>query len=380
MPVTFAMPTVPSLAAAAAVHVFWLGLIAVAGVLVDDVQHRVAAVAGAVALYVLLATSHYYFTVVAHVRSLGTVLASACGSSGGVQPRAHDVFDLETLRADASAHDPEFAWSNFTDVRRAQYAVHNIRIGSRAQQQRLQTQADRAASLVARPAGGSFASCESADGDAAAAYGDREPVTSGSAPSASPVLRSPAAPSGLQLVRGGRFEGDTPDVCIYIERNKNKNVIVYEARYANKEGHAGPLHPTQPIDAYWLKIDPDSRANNRKRGKMDDRVELMGIEKTVAYGIKTTPIPGAPGEFRVSFVALASRQFTLTTVEAGNGTPGCAVLPRPAIVGSLNGHDCVMSNFYVMARETWLLPKVEYVDLFGVRIADGVAETERITP
>jgi hypothetical protein len=59
---------------------------------------------------------------------------------------------------------------------------------------------------------------------------------------------------------------------------------VYAARTV-PFGTSAILIASNPVDAYWLKIDSQSMANARLRGKADDRVELNLMERRLAYGI-----------------------------------------------------------------------------------------------
>jgi hypothetical protein len=117
---------------------------------------------------------------------------------------------------------------------------------------------------------------------------------------------------------------------------------------------------------YWLDIEPSYVEAARKKGKMDDRVELNMIEKKMAYGCSASPKPGEEGTFIVKLVAFPSR---LVTVKLEDGKPVARM--------SINGEDHQLKKIYVTATERTLrLPKVEHIDLFAVD-KDGKAVTER---
>lgn len=203
----------------------------------------------------------------------------------------------------------------------------------------------------------------------------------------------PSQPQGPIIVRGTRFQGDTPYVCMYIERSKNANVVVYEARVERDlAGNVAGLPLTDPLDAYWLDIDAAYVKKARKAGKMHDREELNSLEKRMAYGIKCKRRLDPAGstsdavEFNVKCVALESRPFVLRVITAHLLPNDDAHFTRypvtnvPVLTTAINGQQAAVSRLFVQAAETILLPKVEYVELHGVSLADGSAVTERITP
>lgn len=72
---------------------------------------------------------------------------------------------------------------------------------------------------------------------------------------------------------------ENPNIMFVISRTKNKNIVVYEARV-----DAGAIRAADPVDAYWLDIDPEYMAKNRAKGKDSDREDLNMIERRMAYG------------------------------------------------------------------------------------------------
>jgi len=72
-----------------------------------------------------------------------------------------------------------------------------------------------------------------------------------------------------------------PGVVFVLERGKNKNVVVFECV---KEG--GRLKRGNPIDSYWLNVDPEYVSRTRKAGTKHDRTELLVVERW-PYGFST---------------------------------------------------------------------------------------------
>ncbi len=171
--------------------------------------------------------------------------------------------------------------------------------------------------------------------------------------------------------RGARFQNDEADICMYIQRSKNQNVVCYRGVYVDRASDS--LKPDAPIDAYWLDIDPEYVKANRKNGKMDDRCELNLIDRTVAYGHSVaSPTNCSPLTFyEVSFVALSDRKMVLTSVAGGT----------PVVFSKINGQDAAVTRIYVKATEPkhfWQMPSVEYVELHGVDPLSGEAVLEVI--
>lgn len=200
--------------------------------------------------------------------------------------------------------------------------------------------------------------------------------------------------------RGERFAGDKPSICMYIERSKNKNVVVYEAVPA-----ASDASKVESIHPYWLDIDPDYVAKNRAKGKQDDAEELNFIEKRMAYGVEVHnpahahshshshghghshgAAPASDGKLVATFVALPKRPMSLYTADCRILPPGAAVtdasslqlMNLPVMETMINGEPCIVQSIYVSSVEGFLGPKVQYVELKGTRLADGTDVVERI--
>ena len=75
---------------------------------------------------------------------------------------------------------------------------------------------------------------------------------------------------------------DKETVLFWIERSKNKNIVVYEA-----EKTEDTLDHYNNVVGYWLKIEPSYVAKNRQKGKKDDRVEINMVEKKVCFRVTT---------------------------------------------------------------------------------------------
>jgi len=155
----------------------------------------------------------------------------------------------------------------------------------------------------------------------------------------------------------GETVGLAADPCpahlFVIERSKNANIVVYDA----KSGPTGELRPSEPVVAYWLL--------NAKQGQ---REELNALERNHAYGFDVTP-SDTPGTYVLAFKA--SRQHRLV-IRMLNGCP-VAIAP-------ISGHDGILRRLFVQSKTDSLQQKVVYVELFGEDTATGDRLYEKFVP
>lgn len=128
-------------------------------------------------------------------------------------------------------------------------------------------------------------------------------------------------------VRGSRFHLDETDYCLYIQRSKNANLVVYQSQYNSdsneqdqtaaqnecdasssaksdskrpKKGQKSGsgentgdkffLQSGEALHPLWVKLEPEHVERRRQRGETDDHCELSFIEKKVAYGCSSEKI------------------------------------------------------------------------------------------
>ena len=148
-------------------------------------------------------------------------------------------------------------------------------------------------------------------------------------------------------------EHTCPDHLFVIERSKNKNIVAYDAR----RGPTGDFESSEPVVAYWLL-----------NGDKDKREELTAIEQDRAYGVEVTP-GDSPGTYSMVFKAQRKRHFTLRMLN------GCPVVTIP-----IRGRNAILRKLFVKAKETLVLPKVDYVEFFGEDADTGKTLHEKFKP
>jgi len=136
-----------------------------------------------------------------------------------------------------------------------------------------------------------------------------------------------------------------------IERSKNRNQVVYEAR------RSGDGFDTKdPIKVYWIMVE--------KGGKTEG---LNAIEKKSAYGISVD----SASKDKVVFNLKALKKRTIEAVfDKG----------QARAVMTINGEKCYLQSVYIEAKERSLnpIPKVLYIDITGVSAETGKPVKEQI--
>jgi len=90
----------------------------------------------------------------------------------------------------------------------------------------------------------------------------------------------PAPAYGADLI--AQLKEKCPQVFMVCFRNKNKNVVVYQAR-TSPDG-LRLLDP--PVEGYWLILEPSYQETRKNQGILHDREELSFLDRTVAWGFE----------------------------------------------------------------------------------------------
>jgi hypothetical protein len=138
----------------------------------------------------------------------------------------------------------------------------------------------------------------------------------------------------------------------HIERNKNANIVVYDARVMPDSS----LAEKDPMVVYWIKEAEDNRIE-----------DLKGIERRMAYGFSVESREG--DRLVVQMVAKVGRDLVVDRHEDGY---------RAFI--EINGRLALLDRIYIFAKETLMLPKVKYIELFGTDPETGEETYEKFKP
>lgn len=144
---------------------------------------------------------------------------------------------------------------------------------------------------------------------------------------------------------------DDGKLLFFIQRNKNKNTIVYDANMAS-----GSFNASKPIDDYWLRYE-----------KGGYRRDLSWTERTFAYGYNHKKDKSNKG-YWITLTAYDKRKIHLEKTADG----------KPIATITINGKNCRLNHIYVFADESGTWPQVLHVDLYGKELSSGKKQVERI--
>lgn len=142
------------------------------------------------------------------------------------------------------------------------------------------------------------------------------------------------------------------EVLFTIERNKNANVVVYEALVKN-----GAIYDDEPIRAYW----------HIPSGK-EKREDLSFFEKRMAYGWDVEKIEKRDA-YKFYINACSERTIIIEIVSG---------IPRASMM--IDGKRSYLQKIYIFVDESKVIPEVQYVDIIGVTVYEGNQVKERMKP
>jgi len=149
----------------------------------------------------------------------------------------------------------------------------------------------------------------------------------------------------------GLAKGAPTQPLFKIEQSESANFVQYEAQLTS----AGTLNGTEPVVAYWIMRAEDGR-----------RESLNFLEVNLAYGFKTSW--EADGDS--VFVQLVSHPQKKLRV--------CRVNGSYRVETVINGHLAFLERIYVKSVNGGILPRVEYLELYGNDIRTGGSLYEKV--
>lgn len=171
------------------------------------------------------------------------------------------------------------------------------------------------------------------------------------APAAAPARAEQKPPAAAKPAAEAERKSTFP--LFVIERNKNANVVHYEANLDPD----GRLNRGEPVKAYWRLHAEDGR-----------RKKLNWLEKKKAYGIRVKPAAEPDG---YTLTLAAAPWLPIEVKQAGR------TVRAEAAIG---GQPAVLEKMFIQARDKLLGPKVEYIELYGKDPRTGEARYEKILP
>ncbi|OQR99678.1 hypothetical protein ACHHYP_05084 [Achlya hypogyna] len=163
-------------------------------------------------------------------------------------------------------------------------------------------------------------------------------------PEVEPEAPEPEAPAALPCnPELTKVRGVDQSTAFIIQRSNNANTVVYKGNVIKQSA----LDAKSPLHIYWIMY--------AQPGPPFPTEELNMIERNTAYGATCTP-GAAPNEFDMALASLKDRAIVLFF-------DGTCVRARTTINGRPNVY---LERVYVQSTTSWGLPKVEFVEIFGV--------------
>ena len=138
-----------------------------------------------------------------------------------------------------------------------------------------------------------------------------------------------------------------------IERNKNANVVQYDARV----NHGGMLDKKEPVAIYWIRLAEEGQTE-----------ELSWIQKTFAYGVSANV-----GKDRLSAELELKADIGRPIHVQKEGKKYRATT-------TIDGVQAYIEKIFIHATGKGMSTTVEYIDLHGSSLSNRADVHERITP
>jgi hypothetical protein len=139
----------------------------------------------------------------------------------------------------------------------------------------------------------------------------------------------------------------------YLQRTSNKNTIVYDLNIKN-----GAVDINDPVHVYWIRYSDQGQ-----------RQELSYIQRTFAYGIKSTALANNGG-YVLHFVSYKKYLLYLVKSAADN---------KYRVYTTVNSKTVVLNRIFIKINGgSFWSPKVEYVEIKGIDPANGKEITDRL--
>lgn len=215
--------------------------------------------------------------------------------------------------------------------------------------------------------------------------------------------------------RGERFGHDHPDTFLYIERSKNRNIVAYTSNLLDAATHTSVVsgvgrrcvvNSADPVHAYFITLEPSDLEKQQKKGVTNVISELTFIQRKLAYGCSAKPLRVALGKadsqnigawldgldpYVISYVALPDFPTLMLTIPPslaaaqvgdvdGNGGARGESDTMVVLLSTVGGVISVLKHVYVRSVEPkhfYQLPRVEYIEVFGVALDSGAETYEK---
>ena len=147
--------------------------------------------------------------------------------------------------------------------------------------------------------------------------------------------------------------GPARDALFHIERNKNANIVQYDAQV----GADGMLYSKKPVVGYWVRL--------ADQGQVE---KLTWVQRKFAYGFNAKL---NKNENTVTLNLAAKIGRTLLVKRDGEDYRAIA---------DINGVSCYVDKIFIHASGKGKSTKVDYIELYGNAVNDQGEQHERFSP
>ena len=145
---------------------------------------------------------------------------------------------------------------------------------------------------------------------------------------------------------------ETKQDLFFVRRNTNRNEVHYAIATTGEERTlSGPA----PVTGYWRMLE-----------KGPDITEPITIFEQMAFGIASQQVNGPT--VQVKLTALPDRVIDIERTKDNTG--------HFTAYTTMDGSKAQLTDFYVFAEAAFIMPKVKYIEIHGIK--DGLPVTERI--
>lgn len=146
----------------------------------------------------------------------------------------------------------------------------------------------------------------------------------------------------------------TNKMLFYIQRNHNKNTIIYDANY-DKNGN---LVRDNPVNVYWIRYEENGQ-----------KMKLRALEKWMVFGVSAKFLKNN-NEYLVHLSASDKISLWLKQIEPY----------KAEIHTEVKGEMIKLDHIYAQLSESGWLPKPIYAEFFGTKLSDGKAFYKKVDP
>jgi hypothetical protein len=155
------------------------------------------------------------------------------------------------------------------------------------------------------------------------------------------------APAMVQAVVPDR------DALFYIERNKNANIIQYDAQVRTN----GLLYSKEPVVGYWVRLADQGQIK-----------ELTWVQKTFAYGF-TLKLNKNDNTAKMDMAAKIGRTILVKRIDEDYRA-----------IADIDGVKSYIDKIFIHATGKGTSTKVNYIELYGKAVNDQDEQYERFSP